>query len=207
MSRKNKGEFGYLSYKKKTETIKTILYFLIPLSLFLAGILTTGTKKNLLTIVAVLGILPASKNAVLLIMYLKSKGITVSLHDKIESALSAMRSDGRDEVTAHLDVLYEMVFTTHDVTFEVPALFLYAGSICGFLQTGKVPKGKDTQTLLSDLEKHLETSLKKEGVTVNAKMFETEDAFLRRFNELKPLERAAEAQNGAACRILKQITL
>ena len=207
MSRKSKGEYGYLSYKKKTETIKTILYFLIPLSLFVAGILTTGTKKNLLTIVAVLGILPASKNAVLLIMYLKSRGITELLHEKTEAALSGMKQDGRDEVTQHLDVLYEMVFTTHDVTFEVPALFLYAGSICGFLQTGKVPKGKDSQSLLADLEKHLETSLKKEGVTVNVKMFDTEEAFLRRLNELKPLERAAAAQNGAACRILKQITL
>ncbi len=207
MTRKNKGEFGYLSYKKKTETIKTILYFLVPLSLFLAGILTTGTKKNLLTIVAVLGILPASKNAVLLIMYLKSKGLTEELHDKIGKALENMKQDGRAEVLSHLDLLYEMVFTTHDVTYEVPALFLYAGSVCGYLKTGKAPKGKDTQTLLADLEKHLETSLKKEGVAANVKMFDSEDAFLRRLNELKPLERAADAPNQATGRILKQITL
>ena len=54
------------------EILKTILYFGLSGAVFAAGYFTTGTKTNLLTIVAVLGCLPASKSMVSMIMYLRA---------------------------------------------------------------------------------------------------------------------------------------
>ena len=72
-SKYTKGDYFYLQHKKKTETFKTIVFFGISALLYLAGYISTGSNKNYLTIVAVLGCLPASKSAVSMIMNLKVK--------------------------------------------------------------------------------------------------------------------------------------
>ena len=54
-----RGTRGYLRTQKIYEILRTVLYFAISLSLFIAGWVSTGSRENLLTIVAVLGCLPA----------------------------------------------------------------------------------------------------------------------------------------------------
>ena len=211
MKKVSKGAYGYLARRRKTETIKTILYFLIPLALFAAGILTTGTRRNLLTIVAVLGILPASKNAVLLIMYLKSHGISAADHTIITSTINKDETGVKDA----LILLEDMVFTTREVTYEVPAIILYGGSMLGYLSPQQQKKVKeqqaagkgDMQKLLQDLEKHLETTMKKENLSVNAKIYEGIEPFTKRILEIKPLEHADRSKSEAAARVLADISL
>ena len=58
--------------------------FGISLAIYLAGYLTVHSNKNLLTIVAVLGCLPASKSAVSMIMFLRAKGCSEALKAKID---------------------------------------------------------------------------------------------------------------------------
>ncbi len=214
MRRAQKGEYGYLAYKKKIESIKTVIYFAIPLALFFGGLIATGTKKNLLTLVAVLGILPASKNAVLMIMYLKSRGISPAAYVTMEEALQKTG----ETVLTNMTVLYEMVFTTQEHTYEVPCMFVYAGSVCGYLPSSSTKKkntgrkdGKKKQDkpdpLHVTLEKHIDQTLKREGISVNVKIFDGEDAFIRRVNELKPLEKAADTPRKAIAKVLKDISL
>lgn len=73
MKRAVKGNFGYIRAKRLSVLIKTAIFFGISLSLFAAGYITTGKKENLLTIVAVLGCLPACKSAVNFILFLRAK--------------------------------------------------------------------------------------------------------------------------------------
>ena len=77
---KYKGTFLYLDTQKKYEIIRTILFYAISAAIFATGYITTGTKKNLLTMVAVLGVLPASKSLVSVIMFMRYK----SFREKIE---------------------------------------------------------------------------------------------------------------------------
>ena len=69
-SKVQKGQYGYLSYKKKFSAIVTIGMFALSLAIFIMGYVTTKTNANLLTVVAVLGCLPASKSAVSMLMFL-----------------------------------------------------------------------------------------------------------------------------------------
>ena len=66
-----KGEFGYPVYEKNIVILRTIIYFMISIAVFLLGYFSTGKKENLLTIVAVLGLLPSSKSLVSVIMYMR----------------------------------------------------------------------------------------------------------------------------------------
>ena len=63
-----KGTENYLKTQKKYELLRTILYFGISLSLLIAGWVTIKSRANLLTIVAILGCIPASQSRVSTIM-------------------------------------------------------------------------------------------------------------------------------------------
>ena len=78
-----KGDYLYFEQKTKMEILKTIVFFGISAALYLAGVITTGNNKNYLTIVAVLGCLPASKSAVSMIMYLKVKKCSFNTYEYI----------------------------------------------------------------------------------------------------------------------------
>ena len=82
---KAKGTEGYIRSQKKYEVIRTLLYFAVSLSLYVAGYIQTGQRANLLTIVAVLGCLPASKSAVSAIMFLRARGCSAEAAKEIEA--------------------------------------------------------------------------------------------------------------------------
>ena len=54
-----KGCYGYIRNHKVVTGIRTLLYLGISIGLYVMGYVTTGSNKNLLTIVAILGCLPA----------------------------------------------------------------------------------------------------------------------------------------------------
>lgn len=137
-----KGSFGYLKSKRNSVLIMTILMFTVSLSLLVAGIITTGTNKNLLTIVAVLGCLPASKSLVSLIMYCKAKGCSEETRENIEKAIGQLVG------------MYDMYFTTYKNNFPVSHMIIEGKIICGYAEM-------KFDTALC--EEHLETTLKQSG--------------------------------------------
>ena len=83
MKRVGKGEYGYIAYQRKVVIIRTVIFFAVSIAIFIAGYVTTGTRRNLFTIVAVLGTLPACKSLVNLIMFTKAKGCSEKAHKEI----------------------------------------------------------------------------------------------------------------------------
>lgn len=161
---KNKGNFGYLSYQKKYQVIKTCLFFLVPLALFFAGMYMTHSKMNLLTVVAVLGMLPASKSAVLMFMFLKSHPTQKEIFDQVTKEVN----------TPFLS--FDNVFTTYEETFEVPVLFVKNNQVVFYHEL----KNSQAETL----EKHMESYIKKEGIAADAKGMTQLNGFIQRFHQL-----------------------
>ena len=64
MKKVEKGEFGYLAYKKSRNMIKTIIAFAVVLVIFIIGFIIWKSKNNYLTMLAVVLVLPAAKFAV-----------------------------------------------------------------------------------------------------------------------------------------------
>ena len=60
----NKGNAGYINSRKKRVLVKSLVQFGISFALLAIGMITTDSRMNLLTVVAILGCLPASKSLV-----------------------------------------------------------------------------------------------------------------------------------------------
>ena len=120
-----KGTRDYLKTQKNYEIARTVLYFIISGSLFAAGWISTGSRENLLTIVAVLGCLPACKSAVDMILYLRYKGCSNENADKI-----ACHAQG-------LPALYDVVFTSSEKVMHLDCIYVTGHQIIGYTSRAK----------------------------------------------------------------------
>ena len=117
-----KGQRNYLNSQKKYEIIRTILYFSVSLSLFLAGRFSTGTRENLLTVVAILGCLPASKSMVSMIMFLRFSSLPPEKADVIEAHMH------------HLCGLFDLVITTEKKNYRIGHIVSRENVLCGYTE-------------------------------------------------------------------------
>lgn len=160
-----KGDYGYLKYAKNRQLIWTVILFAVSLSLLIGGYLLVHTKANLLTMVAVLGMLPASKSLVQYIMFMKAKGCSAADYEQIKAH------------EGELLVLYDLYFTSEKKNYPVSAMALKGKTICFYVS--------GAESLVSACEKHFEGVFRQnqfEGYTV--KGFTRLDRFLERLDSL-----------------------
>lgn len=138
-----KGTYGYLTKKKKNAILYTIICFAISLAVYLAGYITTGSRKNLLTIVAVLGCLPACKSMVNVIMLCRAKGCSREAYERIHCC------EGR------LIGMCDLYFTSYKKNFPISHMIVDGKVILGYFENEKF----DTEAAIS----HLQTMLKQGG--------------------------------------------
>lgn len=163
-----KGKFGYLNAKRTQVLIRTVLYFVIPLMLFAAGLITTGTRKNLLTVVAVLGCLPACKSLVNLIMYFRARGCSISAREALAD------KEGR------LLGMYDMYFTAYRQNFPISHMVVEGKNICGYTE--------DAACDARACEEHLDTMLKQAGYPdMTIKIFSDLSRYTQRLSKLNEL--------------------
>ena len=183
-----KGSYEYLKNRKIQTILWTVLLFTVSASLFLTGVVTTGTKKNLLTIVAVLGVLPASRSLVTAFMYCKAKGCTAKWYDSHHELVGQFKHG-----------YYDLVFTTYETAYNVPVLVIKDGNICGLTYDEKKP--------IKQLEEHIQTCLKKEKRSGNVVIFHKEEDFLKRVEQMIQLEEKEPSKDLDRARILFDISL
>lgn len=182
-----KGTKDYLKTQRKYEIARTILYFAVSISLFVAGWVATGRRENLLSVVAVLGCLPACKSVVDMIMFLKYKGCSAENAAAIEA-----HSDG-------LKCLYDMVFTSYDRTHAVAHITVKGNTICGFTETHDF----DEQKFYS----HIDGVLKKDNYkNTTVKIFKDIKKYTERLDQLKLLEAEEKTTEGIIA-TLKSVSL
>lgn len=110
MKKVKKGDYGYIRYEKKKRLLITVALFLIPLAAFLAAFLITGTKKNIITVIAMVGCLPACRALVNMIMMWMQKPMDKKVYKKIR------------EHEGNLEVTYETYLTTYEKVYLWKAL-------------------------------------------------------------------------------------
>lgn len=191
MKKNEPGSFEYYNGMRKRQIYKTILLFFVSLALFFAGYAATKTKANLLTIVAVFVLLPASKSMVEMIMYLKYNGCDEKLQKKLQPETE---KDGRTHS-------YGMVFTTPDNgTFEVPSIAVNHNCVCGLCQTKKQKPDL--------LEKHITRILKQNGYSnVVVKMFDSADAYMTRLSQMGEASMEEKKREEEIMHLLHNISL
>lgn len=182
-----KGTKNYLNTQKKYEVMRTVIYFGISFSLFAVGWITSGTKMNLLTIVAVLGCLPASKSTVQMIMYLRYRSLSADTAQTIEKY-----ADG-------LSVLYDLVLTSYEKNYNVGHLAVKGNTIIGYTQDSKF----DEKAFYS----HIDQILKKDNMKgTSVKIFSNLKKYTDRLEQLKELD-TEETLNQSIMNTLKSVSL
>ena len=164
-----KGNYGYLAAKKRWVIIRTLIFFCLSLAIFVAGYVTTGTRKNLLTVVAVLGCLPACKSLVNMIMLIRAAGCSQAAKE----ALAPL--EGR------LVGMYDMYFTSYQKNFAISHMIVEGNIILGYTESGECD--------VKACEEHLQMMLKQSGfkdmtvkISDDLPTYETQ---LKNLNEMK----------------------
>lgn len=155
-----KGTAGYISARKRQALLKTILEFGMVAALLILGIVETGDRMNLLTVVAVLGCLPASKALVEWIMILPhrtvARQIVADMEEKAGNAVS----------------IYDLVFTAEKQIMPVDCMLLAEGKAWGYTSNFKADA--------SSIEAHIKQYLAANKFTgISVKLFKDYGAFLQ----------------------------
>ncbi len=166
MKKSFKGDFGYIRYRRQIGILRTGLFLLVVLALFLSGLFIFGSSKNYLSIIAALLCLPAGWSAVNLIMFLRAKGCSDSSFNKINKSKGGLL------------VRYDEVITSYDKNFNVAASTVLDKNICCYVE--------DDSFDLIDLEKHIKKMMAQNGYgSYSVKAFDKLDDFCLRLSQLE----------------------
>lgn len=161
-----KGNYGYITSRKKYTALRTLLFFSISAALYITGMIRTGSNKNLLTIVAILVCLPACKSTVNFIVFMRAKGCSSALHEKVAAYKDAS-----------MTVFYDMYFTSYQKNYPLSHMALKGDMLCGITENPSCD-GREA-------EKHLEQMLVQEGIrNVTVNIFSQEDKYIDRLSRL-----------------------
>ena len=82
--RTEKGQPGYVKARKQKYLLGAVVEFAIVIAIFVTGYIQTGSRLNLLTVVAVVGCLPAAKMLVEFITMAPYKSIEEAKYQELE---------------------------------------------------------------------------------------------------------------------------
>ncbi len=188
----SKGNPNYIEKRKRIIIIKNILEFGIVIALVILGYVQTKTRMNLLTVIAVLGCLPAAKALVELIMILPHHSIEEEKAVEIQSK------------TSELTVAYDMVLTTEKKIMPIACIVISDNTICGYAPNQKTDLNFASQHMQDMLEQN------KFGHVV-VKLFDNYTAFLTRaegMNRIAAVEkRDVKEREEAMRRLILNISL
>ena len=169
MKKVAKGKYGYTLAHRKHQILKMSLYVALALAVFLVGFITTKTTKNVLSIVAIVGALPISKEMVGVIMSFKRKPLNKQLYEQIS------------ERAGDLEQIYELLFTTQEKSYVVEAAIVEGKDVICYTL--------DPKCDVMALQKHLQRMLDANGYKENVKVFKDLKKFLDRVSDLERREK------------------
>ena len=169
MKKVAKGKYGYTMSHRKWQILKMLLYIALALAIFLLGWITTKKTANLLSVVAICGALPISKEMVGVIMSFKRKPMEKELYEQISTKAGS------------LEQIYELVFTTQEKSYVVEAAIVEGKDVICYTI--------DPKCDVMALQKHLQKMLDANGYKENVKVFKDLKKFLDRVSDLERREK------------------
>lgn len=164
MQKVSKGEYGYFRYERKRRLLITILSFLLPALIFLAGILIYGSEKSLLTVLALVLVIPFAMAFVSLVMVFTHASIPEEEYREIE------------EHAGTLTMAYELY-----VTHEKASTMVDAAAICGNTVVGLVTDKKGDPKFTAD---YIKKVLRSNGISGSVTLMTDKKHFIERLDSM-----------------------
>lgn len=169
-----KCEFGYISRQKKFQAIMLLLYIMIGAGLFLVGLLITGTRANLFTVLGILMALPGAKRVIALVVMVPRQSAGKERYDKMRSVLSENST-----------LFTDYVFTSTEKVMSLDFVIIYKKNVMGIL--GK--DGQDVKYMTDYLQKKIEEI----ASGYHVRIFFSDDDFYKFYEKMQ--ESAGEEDN------------
>lgn len=165
MFKNKKGNYQYLKKEPIRVGIITILLFLLAAGVWYIGYVMTKDIKNILTVVSMLGMLPACRSLVNMIMLFKAEKHSC----KPEDFLEIEKAIGDHEIIHG----YDLYLTSEKKFFPINALFVDDNNLYLYIPDKNVSK--------EDLKKHIELYMNKNGIKdADIKLIDTLDKYVAR---------------------------
>ena len=159
-----KGSFGYIRSEKRRRAIVAAGLLLIPLIVYIIGLIVSGKKETIVTVVAIVGTLPACRAIVSFIMMAMRKPMRKELYDKIVPHEGTLTTG------------YELYMTAYDKSALVDAL-----AVCGNTIVGLVT---DPKADLRFEEEHITKILRTNGVASKVNLMSDEEKYIERLDSM-----------------------
>lgn len=159
-----KGDFGYIHSQKIRRTFLTLGLFALPIAAFVGAVLITGTKKNIITVVAMVGCLPACRALVNAIMMWIQKPMEESVYQEIKKH------------AGNLVMSYEMYLTSYE-----KSTFVESFAVCGNKVVGYSSRISGSTQFI---EQHVRKILKQNGYKTDVKVLTDLNSYLERLDYL-----------------------
>ncbi len=159
-----KGDYGYLCARKKRLGMITLFCLGMVVAFFLTGYLTTKTRNNLFTIIAILSALPAAKFAASFLVLLPYQNVSLEEYQRVS------------EHAKNVLLFTDLVITTGEKTLPTLFIAVHNSSVCGYTKEKKY----DTAYAEEFLTKNLTTN----GQKATVKIVKEEKVFLHRLDAM-----------------------
>lgn len=171
MKKIKKGQYGYINNQRKIEIAKTFIMLALCVATYYLGIFSTGSNKNLLTFVAILGVLPMAKFAVSAVLFTKAKGCSQQVYNELE------------QKNVKVD-FYDLYMTAYKSSYAFSAA-IYGKDSLVFLT-------EDSKLVENEAKAHVEQILKNASFdNITVKIFTDTDKFIERAAQLSTDEKEA----------------
>ncbi len=168
--RQSKGTNGYINDKKVRQSLYIICIVLIAGALFGIGYVTTHTSKNLLTVVAVLSVLPGAKALIQLFLFLPYRSFDRTTYAELAEAAGE-----------HSKVYGDLVFTSTETSMHLDFLCIYGTECIGYVEKSSKKNEKIVQ--------YFTDTMKKQGISVHIHVFTSLSDVRKRLSSLPKEER------------------
>lgn len=166
-----KGQYGYRDSNRRMRLIITGVLVAAILAQLLARLLTTSqSAKNILTVMAILTVLPMANMASPLLASWKYKTSSAAFHAKAAAYEDKCK------------MLYDLVVTTKDFILPIDAAAVHPNGVFAYCTNGKLQGDK-----LSKAEKSVNALFLANKLEPNFKLMTDERKFFNRLDNLKPM--------------------
>ncbi len=163
-----KGEYGYRDSNRRIRLVITVILAAAVLAQLGARFFTDSqAAKNILTVMAILTVLPMANMASPLIASWRYRTPKEAFHKQMQPYESRMT------------ILYDLIVTTKDHIIPLDAAAVHPNGIFGYCTS---PKLKASQA-----EKEINDLLKDSRVPQTIRLIQDEHSFFRRLDSLKPI--------------------
>ena len=159
-----KGEYGYIRRQKRVRLIRALVLYAAAFAVYYIGYrLNHGDRRNIYTVIAVVGIIPASMAAVSTIMMWMRKPMDPALFREVSA------------VSGNLHMLYELFLTTRDKNLYLDVVLVSQDQVIAYTREESRPAAD-----IRFFEEHVTKTLRASGYGRKVKIFTAKKQFLSR---------------------------